>query len=160
VSARTRRGATRTARSAIPLGPVVPSAAELAAAVLNRTWPETAAGPARSWRGRSADEAVLLVELCRWLEGRGRHRIPLAPVPSALAEAFGGLARRGVPLAPVRAFVELVVQQVHDVLAGVEPGDGGERAERDALLAVRLLERCYEGGGGVSGAAGLRVADG
>ncbi|MCO1660491.1 hypothetical protein [Pseudonocardia humida] len=144
MSARARRVATRATGSAT--GPRVPSAAELAAAVLQRTWPGGAGrGSAdRAWRGRAADEAVLLMELCRWLEGRGRRRLPLAPVPAALAEAFAALARRGAPVGPARAFVELVVTQVHAVLAELEPdAEAPERASRDARLAVGLLEQCF-----------------
>jgi hypothetical protein len=44
----------------------------------------------------------------------------------------------------VRAFVEMVVAQVHAVLAEREPDvDAGPRASRDADVAVGLLERCY-----------------
>jgi hypothetical protein len=138
VSARARRVATRAAT-----GSQVPSAAELAAEVLHRTWPASV-GADPAWRGRAADEAVLLVELCRWLEGRGRRRMPLAPVPAALAGVLAALARRRAPLDSTRAFVEVVVTQVHAVLAELEPtADAQALADRDTRLAVGLLEQCY-----------------
>lgn len=94
----------------------VPSAVELAALVLPKTWPEpTVPGPA--WRSRVADEAVLLIELCRWLEGCHRHG----------AESGG----------PVRRFVTAVVGHVHAELA--TPAG----AAADAELLLELLERCY-----------------
>uniref|UniRef100_UPI001BDC022D hypothetical protein n=1 Tax=Pseudonocardia lacus TaxID=2835865 RepID=UPI001BDC022D len=72
------------------------------------------------------------------------QRLPLAPVPAALAGVFAALARRGAPGAAARAFVEMVVAQVHAVLAEIEPtADAHARAERDTRLAVGLLEQCY-----------------
>jgi hypothetical protein len=118
-----------------------PSAAELAAAVLRRTWPAPA-GADPAWRGRAADEALLLVELCRWLEARRRR--PAAPVPAGLAAVFAALARRGAPAGAARAFVEQVVAQAHAELAGAGPAaDTRTRAERDTRLAVGMLERSY-----------------
>jgi hypothetical protein len=126
---------TQTARP-VPAHPRrVPSPAELAAAVLCRCAVEAPA-PAGTWRGRAADEAVLLIELCRWLEGCHRHR---APATSALVEVFAGLARRRAPVAPVRRFVRAVVRHAHVELGGSDPG----RARRDAVV-VGLLDQCYQ----------------
>jgi hypothetical protein len=107
------------------------NAAELAAAVLGRTWPG-ARDPA--WRGRADDEAVLLIEVCRWLEGCHRQDGPTPAPPPALSNLFAELARRRAPLAAVRRWVEQVLAQAHREL-GSPPRHAG------ALLAA--LEQAY-----------------
>lgn len=102
--------------------------AELAAAVLARVWPGSR-DPA--WRDRAVDEAVLLVELCRWIEGC--HRDGPSPA-TAIADLFADLARRRAPLASVRGWVETVVAQAHREL-------GSSPQHTSALLAA--LERAY-----------------
>jgi len=114
----------------------VPSAAELAALVLPKTWPERGT-PGPAWRSRVADEAVLLIELCRWLEGCHRHGGPVRPPPGTVVELFADLARHRAPRQPVRRFVTAVVGHVHAELA--TPA----RAAADTELLLELLERCY-----------------
>ncbi|HZG90174.1 MAG TPA: hypothetical protein VEZ42_08170, partial [Pseudonocardia sp.] len=139
MSARVKRAARRPAvGDAARRG--VPSAAELAAEVLGRTWPEMTC-PDPSWRGRAADEAVLLVEVCRWLEGCRRRTGPVREVPSAVVDLFADLARRGAGLRSVRRFVRTVVVHAHAELA--DRGCGGDSADVDAETLVGLLEQCY-----------------
>jgi hypothetical protein len=128
----------------VAAAPGAPSVAELAAAVLRRRSGEVPGDAVEGiWRGRSADEALLLIELCRWLEGCHRQRGTVRPAPVGLADAFVGLARRRAPLPPVRAFVRAVVR-----LAQAELADTGERADRDADAVVGLLELCFRAGSG------------
>lgn len=106
------------------------SPAELAAAVLHRGSAVAAVddGPDRTWRDRAPDEAVLLIELCRWLEGCHRNS-------------------RRAPLVAVRRFVRIVVGRAQAELAGpgapLDPAPA--RLDEDAVVA--LLERCYREAG-------------
>jgi hypothetical protein len=144
------------------------SPAELAAAVLRRISAE-ATGPvrggrpdplARAWRGRAADEALLLIELCRWLEGCHRHGGRVRPAPVALVDGFVGLARRRAPLPPVRGFVRGVVRQAHLELAGAHGRPDTDLARRDVDTVIELLEQCYrEPSGERQGASGPRPVD-
>jgi hypothetical protein len=129
-----------------------PSPAELAAAVLRRSSAEAVApvggarpdAAGRAWRGRAADEALLLIELCRWLEGCHRPGGRVRPAPGALVDVFVGLARRRAPLPPVRGFVRGVVRQAHVELAGARARPDAELARRDEDVVLGLLEQCYQ----------------
>jgi hypothetical protein len=145
-----------------------PSPAELAAAVLRRSSAEAVAparGPrsdpaGRAWRGRAADEALLLIELCRWLEGCHRPGGRAGPAPVALVDVFVGLARRRAPLPPVRGFVRDVVLQAHVELAGARTRPVGDLARRDVDTVLGLLEQCYrEPSGEPEGGSGRRPVD-
>lgn len=124
-----------------------PSTAELAAEVLRRGPAEPPAPGGRPWRGRAADEALLLIELCRWLEGCNRQGGWARPAPVALADVFVGLARRRAPLAAVRGFVRTVVRHAHAVLAGPYAPPDARFVDHDADIVVELLELCFQEGG-------------
>jgi hypothetical protein len=142
------------------------SPAELAAAVLRRTSAEAVApagpGPVgRAWRGRAADEALLLIELCRWLEGCHRLGGRAGPAPVALVDVFVGLARRRAPLPPVRGFVRGVVLAAHVELASGRARPDGDLVRRDVDTVIGLLEQCYrEQSGAPEGVSGPRPVDG
>jgi hypothetical protein len=155
VSARVKRAARRSAAGAAARRRM-PSAAELAAAVLGRAWPEMI-GTDPSWRGRAADEAVLLVEVCRWLEGCRRRTGPVREAPLAVVELFADLARSGAALRSVRWFVRIVVVHAHAELTA--RGCGGDSADVDEEMLVGLLEQCYRERSGARSGPHLTAAE-
>ncbi|WP_219419757.1 hypothetical protein, partial [Pseudonocardia nigra] len=109
----------------------------LVAAVLRRIAADLPDPQPATWRGRAADEAVLLVELCRRAEVCSHGGSDADPDVGQFAALFADMALRGAPLRAVRWFLRSAAAHV---FAGLWDSSGA--GDATLLLRVsRLLNR-------------------
>jgi hypothetical protein len=132
--------------------------AELLAAVLRRVEADLEDLPGvedGAWRGRAADEAVLLLALLRAPDDHAPHPAGDAdadhPEGVALAAHLHGMVERGVPLRPVQRFVRVAAAaSFAELWHRAGPGDatallrGSRLLARRREAAERLLLQAYQ----------------
>lgn len=122
----------------------------IVSAVLSRIDAELPEFRDAGWRGRAADEALLIFELYRRLELSERDREYSDADISEFAVHFRAMARRGAPLRAVQRFCRATVAHTFTELWGrAEPGDVAELLRMSRWLSrhngvvERLLVQVY-----------------
>jgi hypothetical protein len=142
--------ATAPPGASIRLSRFLPAVPEIVTAVLERIESDLPELRTAAWRGRAADEAMLLFELRRRLElceqNRGFDDADLA----RFAAHFATMARRGAPLRTVQRFCRAAIAHTFTELwSRAEPGDVTELLRLSRWLSrhngpvERLLVQTY-----------------